>query len=104
MLPLLFLPAARDDVAKVHLWYESVKPGLRFEFDRCLDATLDQIERHPRMYAVIEAHYRKARLARFPYQVFYRIGPTSLLILEVSHEHAHPEAALGRVAARDAAG
>ena len=103
MLPLLFHPAVRDDIAGVRLWYETISPALKIEFDRCLDAALNQIQRHPRMYAVVEADYRKVSLARFPYQVFYRIGPESLLVFDVSHEQAHPEAVLGLVVTRDAA-
>jgi len=103
VLPLLFHPAVRDDIAGVRLWYATISPALKFEFDRCLDAALNQIQRHPRMYAVVEADYRKASLARFPYRVFYRIGPESLVVFEISHEHAHPETVLERVVTRDAA-
>lgn len=103
MLPLLFHPAVRDDIAGVRLWYSTISPALKIEFDRCLAAALNQIQRHPKIYAVIEADYRKASLPRFPYQVFYRIDPEALLVFEVSHEQAHPEAVRGRVVARDAA-
>ena len=103
MLPLLFHPAVRDDIARIRLWYAAISPGLRIEFDRCLDAALNQIQRHPKIYAVVEADYRKVSLARFPYQVFYRIGPESLVVFEISHEQAHPETVLERVVTRDVA-
>ena len=92
ILPLILHPEIHVDIATARRWYEQVSPGLADEFGRCLAATIDEIYRHPSIYAVIEAQLRRANLHRFPYLVYYRITSRQVVVLGVYHSHTDPEA------------
>jgi plasmid stabilization system protein ParE len=80
-----FLPAARQDIAEAFAWYERQSLGLGLEFVRSVEATVVSIQRHPEMYPVALADYRRALVRRFPYVVFYQVEPERIVIYAVFH-------------------
>jgi plasmid stabilization system protein ParE len=70
---LYFLPDAKQDVSNAFAWYEEKSLGLGLEFIRCLEATIESIQRFPLMFPVVMDEYRRAIIRRFPYTVFYEI-------------------------------
>jgi plasmid stabilization system protein ParE len=79
------LPAARQDIADGFAWYEQQSLGLGLEFVRCIEAAVVSIQRHPEMYPMVLANYRRALVRRFPYVVFYEIEPERIVIYAVFH-------------------
>ncbi len=68
---LYFLPEAKQDVGHAFTWYEEQCFGLGLEFIRCLEATIESIQRFPLMFPVVMDDYHRALIRRFPYAIFY---------------------------------
>ena len=86
-----FLPPARQDLADAFAWYERQSPGLGLEFLRSVEATVVSIQRHPQMYPIVLADYRRALVRRFPYVVFYEVEPERVVVYAVFHCSQDPK-------------
>jgi toxin ParE1/3/4 len=90
----LFLrPAAVADIHAASKYYEEVRPGLGEELADDLDHLFTRLLAFP-LSARIVAGYepvRRARLRRFPYQVFYRPDDDRTDILRIVHTARSPE-------------
>ena len=82
---LYFLPEAKQDVAEAFAWYEEQCLGLGLEFWRCLEATIESVQRFPSMYPLVMDNYRRALIRRFPYAIFYEIESSRTIIHAVFH-------------------
>jgi hypothetical protein len=60
-------------------WYEDRSLGLGEQFLTSVNATFDQIEQFPELFAIRYGHVRMAPVPRFPYAVFYRVYPTRVV-------------------------
>ena len=54
-------------------WYEEQKEGLGHQFMEEIDACLQQIAAQPTIYSQLNAKFRRAKVARFPYLIIYEI-------------------------------
>ena len=89
--PRLFVrAAARRDLAEAFRWYEARSTGLGHEFLRAVRVVFAGIQRAPEQHPVADADVRKARVARFPYLVYYVILDTRISVIAVMHGHRHP--------------
>lgn len=77
---LCFLPGAKQDVNDAFVWYEEKSLGLGLEFLRCLEATIESIQRFPLMFPVVLDDYHRALIRRFPYAIFYEVEPSRTVI------------------------
>ena len=89
-LAVVFRPEAADDVNAARRWYENQRAGLGKEFAQSLSGTIKRIQGMPRMYVRVLEEVRRAKLARFPYVVYYRLLDSSIEILAVLHGRRHP--------------
>jgi plasmid stabilization system protein ParE len=89
-LPVIFRRAVGRDLAGAYRWYEERRRGLGEEFLAAVNATFDQIEQFPELFAVRYGPVRMAIVSRFPYAVFYRIDPRRVVILTVLHTSDDP--------------
>jgi len=83
---------ASDELAEAVRWYETRRTGLGGEFFDAVVATLTLIETRPEIGTTIstDAQTRRALVARFPYQVVYRLRPTEIVIVAVAHVKRRP--------------
>ena len=74
-------------------WYEAERSGLGVEFFKAVRNTLALISEHEEAGATVGRDPRTRRLliARFPYQVVYRLTPTDTVILAFAHLRRRPE-------------
>lgn len=74
-------------------WYETRRPGLGGEFFDAVVATLSLIETNPGIGTTLstDGQTRRTLLARFPYQVVYRLRPTEIVIVAIAHLKRLPE-------------
>lgn len=79
--------AASDDLNESVQWYEAQRKGLGVEFYDEVLATLALISEHEEAGTPVGGDPRTRRLlvARFPYQVVYRLAPTETIILAFAH-------------------
>ena len=87
-----FLTAiAQSDIRSAKRYYESQRPGLGKKF---LDRVWERIERilaHPRAARIVEADFRKAKISKFQFYLYYYIDGDAIVIFTVLHERRHPD-------------
>ena len=73
-------------------WYEARRSGLGREFFDAVAATLSRVETNPEIGISISAdgQTRRALVARFPYQVVYRLRPGEIVIVAIAHLKRRP--------------
>jgi plasmid stabilization system protein ParE len=90
-LPVVYRRKVGRDLAGAYGWYEDQRAGLGEEFLAAVDATFDAIERIPEIFRRVHGEVRRANVSRFPYAVFYRIDPKSVVVLTVLHTARDPK-------------
>ena len=90
-LPVVYRRKVGRDLAGAYGWYENQRAGLGEEFLATIDATFDAIEQVPEMFRRVHGEVRRANVSRFPYAVFYRIDPKSVVVLTILHTARDPK-------------
>ena len=83
---------ASDELGEAVRWYEARRSGLGGEFLDAVAATLSLVETNPGIGTMIsnDRLTRRVLVARFPYQVVYRLRPTEIVIVAVAHLKRRP--------------
>ena len=83
---------ASDEFREAVGWYEARRSGLGSEFFDAVAATVSLIETNPEIGTTTstDGQTRRALVARFPYQVVYRLRPTEIVIAAIAHLKRRP--------------
>jgi len=87
---LIVRPEAEKELEEAFVWYEQQIVGLGNQFLLAVDAAINSIQRNPLQYPVIYKDIRRTLTRRFPYQVFYVINDTKIVIIAVFHGMRNP--------------
>jgi plasmid stabilization system protein ParE len=87
---IIFTLAARQDVMAAQSWYEKELPGLGERFVQALDDRIHDIAAHPKRYPEAIPSVRRARLARFPFVIYFREDGGDIHVLACFHSSRHP--------------
>lgn len=91
MYRLLISDESRLDILEAYSWYESHRPGLGSDFELCLEAGFNQIQRDPllfqKRYKDIHIHF----ISRFPYGIHYLVENDSVKVFGVLHTSRNPK-------------
>jgi plasmid stabilization system protein ParE len=90
-MQLVVRPAAAADLDDTFLWYEAQRPGLGHEFLAAVRTAFGSILSNPKLYGVVHRNTRRALLRRFPYGVFYRIYPDTIVVVACMHGRRDPK-------------
>ena len=92
MRPIRSSQLASDEFQEAVRWYEARRTGLGGEFFEAVAATLSRIENNPDIGTTISAdgQTRRALVAKFPYQIVYRLRPTEIVIVAIAHLKRRP--------------
>ena len=92
MRPIRSSQPASDEFREAVRWYEARRTGLGGEFFEAVAATLSRIENNPDIGTTISAdgQTRRALVAKFPYQIVYRLRPTEIVIVAIAHLKRRP--------------
>jgi plasmid stabilization system protein ParE len=82
--------AAAADVDEAHWWYEGQRPGLGDEFLAAMSECFDSICTQPEQFPIVYRDQRRAIVRRFPYLVFFRALPESVVVFAVCHAVRDP--------------
>jgi len=83
--------AARE-FREAQKWYESRRTGLSGDFVTEVDRALERITSHPDRWPIYWNRFRRVRLRRFLYSIFYSIEKADLiLVLAVAHVRRRPD-------------
>ena len=69
--------AARE-FREAQKWYESRRTGLSGDFVTEVDRALERITLHPDRWPIYRNRFRRVRLRRFPYSIFYSLEKADL--------------------------
>jgi plasmid stabilization system protein ParE len=83
-------PAAEDEAWEAFRWYEDKAEGLGSEFLRAFESCLAFIQENPTASAVVRKDVRRAKLARFPYLLFYVVRDDVLSVIACFHASRNP--------------
>ncbi len=79
---------AAKEYREARVWYERRRSGLGQSFLIEVDRAVGRISSHPERWPVFRERFRKVRLRRFPYALFYRcLAPDFIIVLAVAHDH-----------------
>jgi toxin ParE1/3/4 len=84
---MTYLPEYYDDIDEAMAWYDRKQRGLGIEFLDELERTLNRIRKSPDLFSLLDRRIRVAKLARFPYGVYFRSDSPELLVIGVLHLH-----------------
>ena len=92
MKPIELHPAALAEFEAAAEWYEARRPGLGGDFVDRVEAQIQLIREQPNRYPHWEedSRYRKAKVARFPYVLFYLERADVIHIVAVAHGRREP--------------
>ena len=90
MKVVLFRAAAEADVAEAYAWYERQRRGLGGEFRGELASILKRIADSPETFQVLHRNTRRASMHKFPYSVFFRIYPETIIVVACMHGRRSP--------------
>lgn len=72
LVPVRLRPELLDDVAEAFAWYEAQAEGIGREFTRAFFAAVARAARQPMLVRPVYGDFRRVRLRRFPYSLYYR--------------------------------
>jgi toxin ParE1/3/4 len=90
MKPVVFHPAAEDELEEAAARYEALKAGLGQEFRVEFEAALARIVQFPQSYGIELAEFRACPLRRFPYTIFYIDLEDKIWLGAVAHQSRRP--------------
>ena len=92
MKRLRLTPEAELDLDEAFSWYQAHAPELAIDFLGAVDTCIASIHRHAEAYPLVDPTMRRALLRRFPYAVFYEVGPLEIVVYAVFHGARDPRA------------
>jgi plasmid stabilization system protein ParE len=97
-LTATFTPLAEEDLKQAYLFYEANDPELARKFVMAVRQTVDAIEKAPLRFPVVFESSRRARVAKFPFVVYY-VTDGSSIIIACLHDRRNPKIVLERLRA-----
>ena|SRR3569833_3230480 len=90
MYRLLISDESRLDILDAFYWYESRRDGLGKDFELCLEAGLDQIQRDPLLFQKRYKDIHIYFIDRFPYGIHYLIEDDTIKVFGIFHTSRNP--------------
>lgn len=87
---LLIRPRAESDLESARDWYEQKSPPLADAFLDEVSAAFQELVRQPELPRLYFLNFRRVRLRRFPYKIFYQVIGQRVVVFRVLHvKQAH---------------
>lgn len=90
MLPVVWLPDARDDYYSALGWYANISPQLSQRYAQAIDNTVQLIAEHPLRFPIVQKEWRRAGVRRFPYGLFYLAKSSRIVVVACFHGKRNP--------------
>ena len=94
MLPgfdILIKPDAESDFLEIRDYYENISNELGQKFTEAFIDALLKIERNPFHCFSVGEKFRRAVIRDFPYNVYFEIEESVVVIFGIFHQHRDPE-------------
>jgi toxin ParE1/3/4 len=90
-MQIRFHRLAIREYEETRAWYERREEGLGVAFTDEVDRAIGRIAKSPTRWPVVFVRFRRVRLRRFPYVLYYHVVDDSLaLVLAVAHARRRP--------------
>lgn len=86
----VFRDEAFREYHEAAMWYQDKEQGLGDAFADEVEAAIERIVRSPETWPIARGDLRRVLVHRFPYEVFYRIEASRIVIVAVLHGHRDP--------------
>jgi plasmid stabilization system protein ParE len=86
MISVVVTPRAKQDARTARRWYERQRSGLGSQFVDALTEAIAALQRSPAMYARVHGEFRRMRVRKFPYGVFYRVEGERVIVHRILHD------------------
>nr|WP_303652860.1 type II toxin-antitoxin system RelE/ParE family toxin [Paludisphaera mucosa] len=83
-MPVVLTPEAELDFLTAADWYQD-RADLGTRFTAAIHQAPGQIEATPELHRVVHRDVRRARVATFPYLVYYRVRAERIEVLAILH-------------------
>ena len=91
VVEIRFHRLAAQEFRDARKWYEGRRNEVGAEFRAEVDRAISRIEAQPDRWPKFRDRFRKVRLRRFPYLLYYSIiDPTHVMIFAVVHARRRP--------------
>ena len=85
-----FVDACLAEIDETVRWYAEQSPELPEHILAELQYAVEKLAPFPEAYHMVVAPYRRVRLSRFPYALFFRVDPDEIVIVGFFHQHSDP--------------
>src|SRR4051812_35181911 len=86
---IIFHHAVSLETEEVVKWYETQKQGLGILFLEMLNVVVLRIQKSPLQFQAIYKDIRKARIADFPYNIYFKVHNNEIINLAILHQKRH---------------
>ena len=86
-----FHPEAEAEFNQAIDYYESIRPGLGYDFAAEVLAALQRCADFPQAWVPFSGAIRRSLVRRFPYGILYAEAPQGIYILAVMNLHRDPD-------------
>ena len=91
MLEIRYHPDTKNEIIHAATRYEADCKGLGLRFLDDLDEAINDIQRHPEAWPIIEKDIRRHQFLHFPHSIIYRKLSDHIRVLAVMHQHQEPD-------------
>lgn len=84
------LDSAADELKESAEYYEGCSEGLGDEFLDTFENAMDLILKFPEAWGIMDQHFRRFLLRRFPFGIIYRLENDTVIVVSVFHLSRKP--------------
>jgi plasmid stabilization system protein ParE len=85
-----FIDACLAEIDEAVTWYAEQSPELPERVLAELQSAVEKLIPFPEAFHMVSAPYRRVRLSKFPYALFFRVDPAEIVIVGFFHQHSDP--------------
>ena len=85
-----FHPHAEKELEEIQKHYDDILTELGERFREAVEITIARILKYPKGWQPLTRIDRRCRLNSFPYGIVYRVKPSEIRILAITHNHREP--------------
>lgn len=85
-----FIDACLAEIDQAVTWFANQSPELPERILAELQGAVEKLAPFPEAFHMVADPYRRVRLSKFPYALFFRVDPAEIVIVGFFHQHSDP--------------
>jgi plasmid stabilization system protein ParE len=91
MLPIKYLPGARQDFVESFDWYADRSVVAAERFANAVDAAMQRIAQDATTLTYVDRIHQECRVKRFPFRIIFRQLENQILVVAIAHAKRRPD-------------